>query len=191
MTSPKTTPRGAAAPRSVYPWRVAGSWAKWGRRALLLIAVIATWLAFPGPAVAVQPIQEEVDRSGTATLVGVCPFLVHVSFTQSGTDTLFFDKDGTLRRVHGHIVEQDVFTANGNVLAGSPYTFNVQVLFDPESGTVTHVYGSGVMSRVRLPDGDIFLTAGRWDFATAGTSFLVQPDVGAQGDVASFCEALS
>ncbi len=114
-----------------------------------------------------------------------------MSFTQSGTDTLFFDKDGNLTRVHGHVVEHDTFTANGKILTGLPYTFNVQVLFDPETGMVTNVFGSGVLSRVPLPKNDLFLTAGRWDFIAAGTSFLVQPDVGAQGDIAGFCAALS
>lgn len=153
--------------------------------ALLALIVIAV------PAHAQSPIQEDVDRNETAVLTGVCPFAVHVSFTQSGTDTLFFDKAGGLKRIHGHIVEQDVFSANGNVLVGLPYTFNVRVLFDPESGMVTNVYGSGVVSRVPLPGGGIFLTAGRLDFIAGGTSFLVQPDVGAQGDIAGFCEALS
>jgi len=172
--------------------RSGGKWWEHGRRrSYLLIGVIAAWFALALPAVALKPIEEDVDRNGTAILTNVCPFAVHVSFTQSGTDTLFFDQDNNLTRVHGHVVEQDVFSANGNVLVGLPYTFNVRVLFDPESGNVTNVYGSGVMSRVPLPGSGIFLTAGRWDFLAAGTSFLVQPDVGAQGNIAGFCEALT
>jgi hypothetical protein len=72
------------------------------------------------------------------------------------------------------------------------YTFNLQVLFDPESGETTHVFASGIASRVPLPGGDFFLTAGRADFAAhPGADFLVQPDVGAQGNIAGFCAALS
>lgn len=76
-------------------------------------------------------------------------------------------------------------------VVGLPYTFNVRVLFDLETGEVTNVFASGVISRVPLAGGDLFLTAGRLDFAAHGSSFLVQPDVGAQGNVEGFCEALS
>jgi hypothetical protein len=49
-----------------------------------------------------------------------------------------------------------------------------------------------VTSRVPLPGGTVFLTAGRADFALhPGVDFLIQPDRGAQGDVAGFCAALS
>lgn len=160
-------------------------------RKLLLSGAVLAWFVIALPAVASKPILQDVDRSGTAILTDVCPFPIHVSFTQTGTDALFLDKENNLTRVHGHVVEHDVFSANGNVLAGLPYTFNVRVEFEPESGMVTAVYGSGVMSRVPLSDGEMFLTAGRWDFIAAGTSFLVQPDVGARGNTAGFCEALS
>jgi hypothetical protein len=52
-------------------------------------------------------------------------------------------------------------------------------LFDPEIGDVTHVFASGIASRV--PGGNFFLTAGRVDFAAhPGADFLLQPDVGAR-----------
>lgn len=164
----------------------------WMRTLTLLVAAVAAWVALALPALAVAPIKQEgVDRSGTAVLTGVCPFDVDVSFTNIATDTLFFDKDGNLKRIHGHVAEQDVFSANGKTLEGLPYTFNVNVLFDPETGLPTNVFASGVISRVELPGGGLFLTAGRLDFITAGTGFVLQPEVGAQGDVAGFCEALS
>jgi hypothetical protein len=73
-----------------------------------------------------------------------------------------------------------------------PYTVNEEVLFD-SSGNVTHVYAEGVVERVLLPNGSLFLTAGRTDFINhPGEGFVVVPDVGTPGgDVAGFCAALS
>jgi hypothetical protein len=116
---------------------------------------------------------------------------VTVNFTGSGFEIDRFDANGNILGVQVHQVEHDVFSANGNTLVGLPYTFNQQVTFDSE-GNVTHVYASGVASRVPLPGGDLFFTAGRIDFiAHPGVSFLLQPDVGAQGNIAGFCAALS
>jgi hypothetical protein len=143
-------------------------------------------------ATAVPPIRQDFTFTDTAVLTDVCSFPVTVEYTQTGTEIDFFDQDGNLTRVQVHNVEQDVFTANGRTLVGLPYAFNIQVLFDPESGDVTHVFASGLVSRVPLPGGDFFLTAGRLDFlAHPGETFLVQPDVGAQGNLAGFCAALS
>jgi hypothetical protein len=162
----------------------------------LLYTVVAAVLgaaAFAQSAAAVPPIKEDFSFSGaTAVLTDVCSFPVTVVFGGTGTETDFFDQNGNLTRVHIHQVEQDVFTANGKTLVGLPYTFNIEVLFDPETGAVTHVFASGVASRVALPGGDFFLTAGRLDFAAhPGADFLLQPDVGAQGNIAGFCAALS
>jgi hypothetical protein len=140
---------------------------------------------------AVQPIKTPFTFEATAELTDVCSFPVTVNFTGSGFEIDRFDANGNILGVQVHQVEQDVFSANGNTLVGLPYTFNQQVTFDSE-GNVTHVYASGVTSRVPLPGGDMFFTAGRIDFiAHAGVSFLLQPDVGAQGNIAGFCAALS
>jgi hypothetical protein len=157
----------------------------------VVAAVLAT-AALPASAAAVEPIREEISFTDTVVLADVCSFPVTAEVTATATQTSFFDDDGNLTRIQIHTVEQDVFTANGRTLVGLPYTFNIQVLFDPDSGEVTHVYASGLVSRVPLPDGDFFLTAGRLDFAAhPDTTFLLQPDVGAQGNLAAFCAALS
>ena len=163
------------------------------RRSTLAVVAALVWaVAAVVPVAAVAPIQQDVDRSGNAVLTDVCAFPITVEFTQTGTDTLFFDQSGALIRIQGHIVEQDVFTANGKTLHGLPYKFNVTVLFDQQTGEVAHVYAKGLISRVPLPGGGVFLTAGRLDFlAHPGPAFLVQPDVGALGNVAGFCVALA
>jgi len=160
-----------------------------------LLAVAAAGVAVVGlaqPAAAAPPVHEEIDFTDETVLTDVCAFPVHVSLTGTGSQTVFTDRNGNTTRVQQHITEQDVFTANGKTLVGLPYTFNLHVLFDPESGEVTHVYATGVVSRVPLPGGDLFLTAGRADFvAHPGVAFLLQPDVGAQGNIAGFCAALA
>jgi hypothetical protein len=163
------------------------------RRFLLTVAVaVLVAAALAQSATAVPPIKQDFTFTDTAVLTDVCSFPVTVEFTQTGMEIDFFDDNGDLTRAQIHTVEQDVFTANGKTLVGLPYTFNLQVLFDPESGDVTHIFASGLVSRVPLPGGDLFLTAGRLDFiAHPGTTFLVQPDVGAQGNLAGFCAALS
>jgi hypothetical protein len=66
------------------------------------------------------------------------------------------------------------------------------VVIDPQTGDVIHDYATGVASRVQLPGGDLFLTAGRVDFvAHPDEAFVLQPDVGAQGNLAGFCAALA
>lgn len=163
------------------------------RRLLLIVAAaVLGAAALAQSAAAVAPTREDFTFTATTVLTDVCSFPVTVVFTATGTETDFFDDNGNLTRVQIHQVEEDVFTANGQTLAGLPYTFNLQVLFDQESGEVTHVFASGVVSRVPLPGGDFFLTAGRLDFnAHPGADFLLQPDVGAQGNIAGFCAALS
>jgi hypothetical protein len=163
------------------------------RRFLFTVAAaVLGAAALAQSASAVPPIRQDFTFTDTAVLTDVCSFPVTVEFTQTVTEIVFFDANGNLTRVQIQTVEQDVFTANGRTLVGLPYTFSQQLLFDPESGDITHVFASGLVSRVPLPGGDFFLTAGRLDFlAHPGETFLVQPDVGAQGNLAGFCAALS
>jgi hypothetical protein len=157
-----------------------------------LAAAMLASVAFASTAAAAEPIREDISFSDTVVLTDVCSFPITVDVTVTGTQTTFVDQNGDVTRVQIHNVEQDVFTANGKTLVGIPYTFNIQVLFDPDTGEVTHVYASGLVSRVPLPGGDFFLTAGRLDFAAhPGATFLIQPDVGVQGNLAGFCAALS
>jgi hypothetical protein len=160
---------------------------------LFAVAVGVVCAAFLAqPAAAAQPTREDFAVTQTEVLTNVCSFPVTVKFTITGTALNFFDRSGNLTRIQAHIVEQDVFTANGNTLEGLPYTFSNRVLFDPETGEVTHAYTAGVASRVPLPGGDFFLTAGRIDFtAHPDVSYILQPDVGAQGNITGFCAALA
>jgi len=160
-----------------------------------LFAIAGVALAAVGsaqPAAAAAPTREPINISATVVLTGFCAFPVNIAATVTGSQTVFTDQNGNTTRTELHAVEQDVFTANGKTLVGLPYTYNVHTLFDPQTGAVTHAYATGLVSRVPLPGGDLFLTAGRLDFAAhPEATFFLQPDVGAQGNVAGFCAALA
>lgn len=161
-------------------------------RTIVFLAAIVTAGALAASAIAAPPtITRGGTFTGTSTLTGVCSFPVEVTFSQTFTEIDYFDSSGNLTRVFIHAVEQDVFTANGKTLTGEPFTFNTDVLFDA-AGNVTHVYASGIVERIILPGGSLFLSAGRADFiAHPGETFLISPDVGATGNIAGFCAALS
>jgi hypothetical protein len=161
-------------------------------RLLVLLSLLA--LSMTGvlahPAAAVQPTRVPIDETNTIVVEDICSFPVTITATLVGTETTFYDQSGDVTRIQIHVVEQDVFSANGESLTGLPFTFNIQVLF--EDGEVTHVYASGLVERVPLPDGTVFLSAGRLDFAAhPGSDFRIVPDVGRSGDVAAFCAALA
>jgi len=161
-------------------------------RLLVLLSLLA--LSSTGvlahPAAAIEPTRVPIDDTVTFEVTDICSFPVTINATFVGTETTFYDQSGEVTRIQIHNVEQDVFTANGQTLTGLPFTFNIRVLF--EDGEVTHVYASGLVERVPLPDGTVFLSAGRLDFAAhPGSDFRIVPDVGRSGDVAAFCAALA
>jgi hypothetical protein len=156
---------------------------------LSLLALSATGI-LAQPAAAIEPTREPIDDTITSVIDDICSFPVTITATLVGTETTFYDQSGEVTRIQDHVVEQDVFSANGESLTGLPFTFNIQVLF--EDGEVTHVYASGLVERVPLPDGTVFLSAGRLDFvAHPGSDFRIVPDVGRSGDLAAFCAALA
>jgi hypothetical protein len=147
---------------------------------------------FTSVAAAAAPVKTSFSFEDVpAVMTGVCQFPVAVSSDVTGTEIDYFDASGSLTRVFLHTTEQDTFTANGKSIAGEPYTFNLEILFDA-AGNVVHAYASGPAARAVLPDGTLFLSAGRGDFAQhPGVAFLLSPDVGNPGDVAAFCAALA
>jgi hypothetical protein len=88
--------------------------------------------------------------------------------------------------VQQHSAEQDTFSANGKTLVSQVYHFSLQGFFD-ENGDVT-VVGHGVLVRVPLPGGGVFIGAGRVD---SFGNFSLSPDHGAFKNLEGFCAALS
>lgn len=158
--------------------------------AVFLVAVGAVIFAFS--ALADRPTMTTFEGlTFSNVLTDVCAFPVNVESTDSGTEIDYRDQSGALTRIFFHQVEQDTFTANGRTLVGTPYTFNAEELFDSD-GNVTHVYTDGLVETIRLPDGSLFISAGRTDFTQhPGVGFVLSPDMGNSGNLAAFCAALS
>lgn len=152
-----------------------------GALALLLPAASAT---------ADTPTKTTTTETFSDVLTDVCAFPVTVESTLTTTAIALTDKSGTLIRLQLHVVEQDVFSANGTSLTSEPYTFNQQIIFDP-TGDAVHAYASGVVMRIPLPDGSVFFSAGRLDFVEFGGQFALTPSVGVSGDITAFCAALA
>jgi hypothetical protein len=162
------------------------------RRLTVVFLVAVGAIIFALSAVADRPTRIPFEGlTFSSVLTDVCAFPVNVDSTISGTEIDYVDQSGALTRSFIHQVEQDTFTANGKTLVGTPFTVNTEVLFD-SSGNVTHAYGSGLFETIPLPDGSLFVSAGRADFTQhPGVGFLLSPDMGNPGNVAGFCAALS
>ena len=158
--------------------------------AVFLVAVGAVIFALS--ALADRPTRTEfTGLTFSNVLTDVCAFPVNVDSTISGFEIDYRDQSGALTRIFVHQVEQDTFTANGRTLVGTPFTYNVDILFD-SSGNVTHIFAQGLVETIPLPDGSLFISAGRADFTQhPGVGFLLSPDMGNPGNVAGFCAALS
>jgi hypothetical protein len=160
-------------------------------KCLTVVVIVVLGLALSaGPAAAGPPEHWTVDFGGHPhILTGMCAFDIQLIGVGTAHGTDFFDNNGTLIRMQFNAVEQDTFTANGKTLVSHPYTFNGQWYFDSD-GNVTEAYGSGVFVRVPLPDGGVFIGAGRNDTPHPGP-YTYDPDHGVLHNLEGFCAALA
>jgi hypothetical protein len=156
----------------------------------LLLSLSAIGLS-TSVALADKPTKTEFTLNGSGELAGVCNFTISIESIVTITATDFFNLNGVWTRSSWHIVEQDTFKANGKTLVGIPFTYNAQWLVD-SSGNMTLAYAIGITEKVPLPDGSLFISAGRIDYAShPGAPFMLSPDKGNPGNVAGFCAALA
>jgi hypothetical protein len=121
----------------------------------------------------------------------LCAFPIAVSATGSGTEIDFFDNSGALTRIQLHVTEETTFSANGTSLTTVPFTYNISVDFDA-SGNISEVSVTGIIARVPLPDGSLFISAGRVDIVARGfPQFVLTPDAGGTVNLDRFCAALA
>jgi hypothetical protein len=160
-------------------------------RPIVLAAVATAALALPAVAHAAPPTRTRVvDFTGTSVLTDLCAFPVTVIGTSNGTVTDFYDENGNVTRTQIRDFEQDTFSANGKTLPGVPYAFSVEWRYD-NSGQVVDVAASGLVEKVPLPDGTMFVSAGRVTLTSGEEPFLLVPEVGRSGDISALCSALS
>jgi hypothetical protein len=162
------------------------------RRFALAICLALGLLAVPLTAAAKSPtIYRYTSTPPDLSLSGVCAFDITIHSTIQTTEIDYVDANGALTRVYINGTEQDTFSGPGGSLTTVPYTYNLQVRFD-STGAVTGLVATGVILKVRLPDGSWFLSAGRLNVLAhpeVGYSFV--PDVGHSGNVGALCAALA
>ena len=161
-------------------------------RCLVIVSIVAVSAAiFASPAVADKPPRYQFEFPFSIVLTDICSFPITLDLTINATEIDYFDRDGTLVRWAWQAEQRDIFTANGKTLVGLPYHYSLETLID-SNGNVTHQFGSGLFEKVLLPDGSLFIGAGRADFAAhPGVLIILSPDKGNPGNVAGFCAALA
>jgi hypothetical protein len=162
-------------------------------RTLPVVLVFAVVIAALAPVTAAdQPVVSQYPVSGSGVWSDMCPFSVYLETSANVVERQFFDKSGALTMTHMHWVEQDTFSANGKSLIGVPYTFNIQFLIN-SSGNITRLVMDGILEKVQLPDGKLFMTVGRYD--VVANDFpegpVWRPDKGATVNLGGFCRALA
>jgi hypothetical protein len=161
---------------------------RWGVRAIGIATL--GFLMFPVSAEAATPTKSTINIQPTGTLPGVCSFPIDIRSTITGTEIDYVDTSGNPTAIYIHATEQDTFTGPGAQLESIPYTYNVDIKFDSQ-GNLISVYSEGVVVKVVLPDGSMFLSAGRVnDLAHQGVPFVLSPDTGRSGNLNAFCAAL-
>ena len=160
-------------------------------RCLVIVSIVAVSAAvFVSPLHCIKPPKSEYTYTQSEVLTDVCSFPINVDSIISIAEKDFFDASGALIRMSWHVIEQDTFTANEKTLVGVPFTSNIIWLFD-SIGNVTHIYADGVTEKIPLPDGSLFISAGRLDFLDHSGAYVLSPDKGNPGNIAGFCAALS
>jgi len=150
--------------------------------ALGAIAVLAPTAA------AAPPVKSEFSFSDVGTIEGTCAFPLTVEANGSASEIDFFDNSGALTRTQLHATERTTFSAHGTSLTTVPFTYNVDLSGDFSAGFII-----GVIAKVPLPDGSLFISAGRVDYAARGFPKFIDltPDVGATVNLDKFCAALA
>ncbi len=155
-----------------------------------LVLALSTLGISTSAALADKPAKFNYTGAADVDLDDVCTFSIHLFSDMTSKETDFFDQNGALTRIFIHVVAQDTISANGKELVGIPYAYNLVFLFD-SSGNLTNFYAEGVVEKIRLPDGSLFVSAGWTDVLTLPTGFTIVPTLGRSGNVAGLCAALS
>jgi len=159
------------------------------RRFTVFSLVVLSCAAFTAPASASPPEKTHITYGGvTFAADGVCPFTLTIMILIGEIDqTTHFDDAGRITTIHQHFQQQDAFSANGHTLVGEPYAGNADIYYD-NNGNVTNIVAQGVLEKVTLPDGRLFIGAGR---VNPFTGFALSPDHGAFKNLDAFCAALA
>ena len=160
------------------------------RKLLFCVFIAAISALVPGSASAAQPVITHYTQDvGPFVITDVCSAAIMVSGHLVVSETDYFDANGSPSRLYLHTVETDTFTGPGRALTSDPYTYGTWFTFDAD-GNIVSGNIAGVIVRVRLPNGSLFLSAGRVVLHPNGPVFTFSPDFGRSGDLSALCGAL-
>jgi hypothetical protein len=160
------------------------------RKLLFCVFIAAISALVPGSASAAQPVMTHYSQDlGPFVITDVCTAAIAVSGHLLVSETDYFDANGSPTRLYIHTVEVDTFTGPGGTLTSDPYTYGTGFTFDAD-GNIVSGNVAGVIVRVRLPNGSLFLSAGRVVLHPNGPDFTFSPDFGRSGDLSALCGAL-
>ncbi len=158
------------------------------RRVSLAVATLAiAFLAFAPAASANTVIHGQYVDSATLQISGVCAFPFTLNSVAWINETDNIAKDGSLV-IAWTARGQSTYSANGRTLVGEPATSRMTAVLDPEGNLVGGSI-AGVIEKVRLPDGTVFISAGL--IRNPSGVFVLAPDRGVSGDVSALCGALA
>lgn len=161
-------------------------------RVVLVFMLVLSALGFTTTSVyAGQQAKDEYKFTISGTTTDLCAFPIDFMGQVQLTEILIFDQNQSVQRVNQHWFQQDTFSANGKTLVGLPYTTNTQIIIN-DKGELVSMYSEGGIEKVPLPDGSIYLSAGRIDWLMhLGAGLVISADTGKPGDMAAFCAALA
>jgi hypothetical protein len=165
--------------------------AVFGRFGISLVLALGVVAVSTSAALATKPEKSHVSVDTTYQITNVCSFAFSIDSHAEILAIHYFDRNGNLTRIYNHVNEKDTFIANGKTLVGLPFTFDINALFATD-GTMTSLTAVGVVEKVRLPNGKLFLSAGFVDYlAHPDEQFILTADRGVSGNVPALCAALS
>jgi hypothetical protein len=158
---------------------------RFGFSSVLALGVLAVSAS---AALATKPV---IFKVTAYQITNVCSFAFSIDAHADIFAIHTFDKNGALTVIYNHVKEKDTFHANGKTPEGLPFTFDIVALFASD-GTITSLTAVGVVEKLRLPNGSLFLSAGFVDYlAHPDKQFVLTADRGVSGNIAALCAALS
>ena len=153
-----------------------------------LVGAVALVVGSAPVASADRPLRTTEPLVGDTFVEDLCPFRVRVQ-AEGTSVTVEHTRGGVPTHTLVHAVETDTFSANGVTLVGETYRPQFRFVYS-RTGELQNLYASGLLTRVRLPDGRTFMAAGRLDFLTHTEDFVATPDTGTVRNLDALCDAL-
>jgi hypothetical protein len=161
---------------------------------LFLTLVVALAAAVTAATAAASPPERVSGTLDLSLSLGrYCSFPIAIDAHVDYVTTNFFDSTHVRVRTQAHIHEQDVFSANGISLTGLPFSFTLDFYYAPD-GTETKAKSVGVVEKIPLPSGKLYILAGYvdlFDLPPGQGDFILTVTHGNPGDADALCAALT